>query len=124
MLSSAIRSSSPVLIPARTVRRSRSRVRPTTRPAARMRSICSGVLISTPRPSRPMAAGSALLDVVERVEDPSGHLVDLTGTVDLDEDAVAAVDLDERLGLLGVDLLPAPDDVLGVVGAALGLRAG
>ncbi len=29
------------------------------------------------------------------------------------------VDLDQRLGLLGVDLLPAADDVLGVVGATL-----
>ena len=34
-----------------------------------------------------------------------------------------AVDLDQRLGLLGVDLLAAPDDVLGVVGATLGLGA-
>ena len=32
-----------------------------------------------------------------------------------------AVDVDQRLGLLGVDLLPAADDVLGVVGAALDL---
>ena len=32
-----------------------------------------------------------------------------------------AVDLDQRLGLLGVDLLAPPDDVLGVVGAALDL---
>ena len=52
-----------------------------------------------------------------------GHVVDLTHPVDLDEDAALAVDLDERLGLLGVDLLAAPDDVLGVVGAAVGLRA-
>ena len=34
-----------------------------------------------------------------------------------------AVDPDQRLGLLGVDLLAAPDDVLGVVGATVGLGA-
>ena len=39
------------------------------------------------------------------------------------QDAALAVDPDERLGLLGVDLLPAPDHVLGVVGAAVGLGA-
>ena len=39
------------------------------------------------------------------------------------EQAALAVDLDQRLGLLGVDLLAAPDDVLGVVGATVGLGA-
>ena len=51
------------------------------------------------------------------------HVVDLAHPVDLDEDAALAVDPDERLGLLGVDLLAAPDDVLGVVGATVGLGA-
>ena len=49
--------------------------------------------------------------------------LDLAHAVELDQDPALAVDLDQRLGLLGVELLPAPDDVLGVVGAALGLGA-
>ena len=49
------------------------------------------------------------------------HLVDVTHAVDLDQDAALAVDLDQRLGLLGVDLLATPDDLLGVVGAPVGL---
>ena len=52
-----------------------------------------------------------------------GDLVDLAHAVDLDQQPAVAVDLDQRLGLLGVDLLAAPDDVLGVVGAALDLGA-
>ena len=50
-------------------------------------------------------------------------LLDLAHAVELEQDPALAVDLDQRLGLLGVDLLPAPDDVLGVVGAALGVGA-
>src|SRR5215207_2549606 len=122
MLVSAMVSSSRVLTPGRTAARSSSRVSPTSRPATRIRSICSGVLISIPR-SRNDMGGSALRDHVEGVEDAARHVRDLTHPVDLDEDAALAVDLDERLGLLGVELLPAPDHVLGVVRATVGLRA-
>src|SRR5512139_3785110 len=106
MWSSAIASSSRVVIPARTEPRSSSSVRPTTRPAARMPSICSGVLISTPRSRQPIARRlpvrrSALGDDVEGVEDPLGDLVDLAHAVDLDEEAAGTVDVDEGRGLLG-----------------------
>src|SRR5687767_3077435 len=125
MLASARVSSSRVLTPGRTAARSSSRVSPTSSPATRIRSICSGVLISIPRSRNPMALcrPSALRHDVERVEDAGRHLVDLAHPVDLDQDPALAVDPDERLGLLGVDLLAAPDDVLGVVGAAVGLGA-
>src|SRR4051794_17708085 len=124
MWSSAIASSSPVVIPGRQASRRSSRVWPVSSPARRIRSICSGVLISTPRSRRPIGgSGSALGHDVEGVEDPLRDLVDLAHAVDLEEDAVLAVDLDQRLGLLGVHLLATPDDVLGVVGTALALGA-
>src|SRR5690349_25176497 len=118
MLSSAIASSSPVVMPTRTEDRSSSSVSPTTRPARRIASICSGDLIWMPRSLRDM---SALGHHVEGVEDARGDLVDLAHPVDLGQDAAVAVDADQRLGLLGVDLLAAPDDLLRVVRAALGL---
>src|SRR3954451_13152270 len=118
MWSSARASSSPVVTPGRQAARRSSRVRPVNRPARRIRSIWSGVLISRPRSRRPMgSAGSALGYGVERLEDPLRDVLDLAHAVDLVDDAVVAVDLDQRRGLLGVDLLPAPDHVLGVVGA-------
>src|SRR6478736_780229 len=116
MLSSAIASSSPVLMPARTLPRSSSSVWPTTRPALRIRSICWGVLISTPRSRRPMTS-SGLRSLVQRLEDALGDVGDLAHAVDLDDEATLLVDGDQRLGLLEVDLLAPPDDVLGVVGA-------
>src|SRR3954463_14480205 len=121
MFFSAIASRSPVVMPGRTDSRSSSRVSPTSSPATRILRIWSGVLISTPRSRKPMAPGlrdSALPNAVERREDALGDLVDLTHAVDLDEQVAVAVDVDQGLGLLGVDLLAAPDDVLGVVGAA------
>src|SRR5690349_14330911 len=125
MLLSASVSSSRVLTPGRTAARSSSRVSPTSSPATLIRSICSGALVSIPRSRNPMGVRrpSALRDDVEGVEDAGRHVVDLPHPVDLDQDAALAVDRDERLGLLEVDLLAAPDDVLGVVGAAVGLRA-
>ena len=63
------------------------------------------------------------LDHGRRARPIVASIVDLAHAVDLDEDAPLAVDVDQRLGLLEVDLLPAPDDVLGVVRAAVGLRA-
>src|SRR3546814_458620 len=121
MLSSAIASSSPVEIPARTLARSSSRVRPTTRPALRMPAICSGVLISIPRSRKPISRWSRFGDDVQRLEDPRRDLVDLSDPVDLVHDATLLVDLDQRRGLLEVELLAAPDHVLGVVRAALDL---
>ena len=75
------------------------------------------------KPIGPVLLGQLCGIDVERVEDALGDVVDLAHAVDLDEDAALAVDLDQRLGLLGVDLLAAPDDVLGVVGATVGLGA-
>src|SRR3954452_18936777 len=140
MFFSAMASRSPVLMPARTEPRSSSRVSPTSRPATRIFSICSGVLISTPRSRNPMASlfhahgldyPSASLTArpplrlghgLERVEDPLGDLVDLAGAVDLDEQVAIAVHLDQRLGLVGVPLLATPDHLFGVIRTALGLR--
>src|SRR6185369_3711479 len=113
MLSSASLSSSPVVTPALAAARSSSRVSPTSRPAVRIRSICSGVLISRWRSIRPIV-GSALGYGVERVEDPLGDLLDPAHAVDLVEQAARAIHLDQRLGLLDVHLLATPDDVLGV----------
>src|SRR3954452_1823979 len=124
MFFSAIASRSPVVMPGRTDSRSSSRVSPTSNPATRILRIWSGVLISTPRSRKPIGPGSALADILERGEDALGDLVDLTHAVDLDEQVAITVDVDERLGLLGVHLLAAPDDVLGVVGAAIGLGPG
>src|SRR6195952_5230760 len=121
MCSSAILSRSPVVTPSFTEERSSSRVSPTRSPATRILAIWSGVLISTPRSRKPIASHSALVDVLEGLEDPLGDLVDLTHAVDLDEQAAVTVDLDQRLGLLEVELLTAADDVLGVVGATVGL---
>src|SRR5262245_31366825 len=106
MLSSARASSSPVVIPARTDERISSRVWPTTRPARRMPSICSGVLIWIPRSRRPKTTSpSALRDDVQGVEDALGDVVDVTHAVHLDQDLALAIDTDEWLGLLGVELL-------------------
>src|SRR4051794_21970339 len=123
MLSSASASSSPVVTPALVASRSSCKVSPTSRPATRIRSICSGVLISSDRSSRPISGRSGLGYDVEGVEDPLGDLFDDAHAVDLVDDATPAVDLDQRLGLLGVDLLTAPDDLLSVIRAAFGLRA-
>src|SRR4051812_5358321 len=115
MLSSAIASSSPVVMPGRTEVRSRSSVRPTTRPARRMSAICSGDLIWIPRSRRPNATSpSALGYDVQGVEDALGDVLDVTHAVHLEQRPPLAVDADQRLRLLGVELLAAADDVLGV----------
>ena len=125
MLSSAIASSSPVVTPGRAAERSSSSVSPTSSPATRILSIWSRVLISRPRSRNPIEtfAVSSCGNDVERVEDPLGDVLDLAEAVDLDEQAAAAVDLDQGRGLLGVDLLATTDHLGGVVGTALGLRA-
>ena len=123
MLSSASASSSPVVTPGAPARAQqleglgRRAGRPT-----RIRSIWSRVLISMPRSPKHHGSASVCGTTSSAVEDPLGDLVDLAHAVDLDEEAAVAVDLDQRRGLLGVDLLAAPDDVLGVVGPALDLR--
>src|SRR4051812_29361620 len=119
MFPSAMASSSPVVTPAATASRSSSRVNPTSRPALRMSSICSGVLISSERSSTPISRPSALGHDVERVEDSLGDLVDRTHAVDLVDDPPSSVDPDQRLGLLAVHFLATADDLLGVVRSAL-----
>src|SRR3954451_937726 len=121
MCSSASVSSSSVVMPGRTDRRSSSRVSPTTRPAARIVSTCAGVLISTPRSrnTRRRLGGAGAVELAEHAEHPGRHLVDRPHAVDPHEQAALLVDLDERGGLLGVHLLAVPEDVLRVVGATL-----
>src|SRR4051812_30182021 len=120
MWSSAIASSSPVLTPALTSPRSSSSVRPTTRPAARMDRICSRVLISMPR-SLNITPRVLLRDRLQRDEHALAHLVDLADAVHLAQQAALRVDAQQRLGLGRVDVLPVPDDLFGVVRAALGM---
>src|SRR5262245_11344968 len=55
--------------------------------------------------------------------DPPVHPVDGTDPVDRDQQPLPLVVVDERLGLLMVDLQPVADDVLGVVAAVLPLGA-
>src|SRR5690349_20483802 len=111
MWSSAIASRSPVVTPATARLRSSSRVRPTTRPAALMRSTRWRVLISTPRSRN--TAGSARIGLLELGEDALRHRVDLVHAVDLDEQSAVAVHLEQGGGLLLADLLSAADDLLG-----------
>ena len=56
------------------------------------------------------------------LDEPVGDLVDLAHAVDPDEQAHLVVVVAERRGLAVVDRLALADDVLGVVGATLGLR--
>ena len=58
---------------------------------------------------------------VQGREDPLGYFVDLAEAVHLDEQATRAVDLEERRGLIGVDLQAYSDGFLVVVGAAIDL---
>src|SRR5262245_59418400 len=115
MWSSASASSSPVVTPAFAAPRRSSRVSPTSRPATRIRSICSGVLISSERSSKPIGDPSALGYDVEGAEDPLGDFLDGSHAVDLVHDAALLVDADQGFGLLAVHLLATTDDVLGVV---------
>ena len=59
----------------------------------------------------------------QSAQDPVGDLVHLAHAVDLDEQAGVGVVLGEGRGLAAVDGLALPDDVLGVIGAALDLGA-
>src|SRR5690348_7307536 len=104
MLRSASASNCAGVTPGRTASRRTSSVRPTSRPAVRIFSICGGVLIWMPRPRR-LIAVSALVDLVEGLDDALGHVGDLAHAVDLDQQPTLAVDLDQRCGLFAVDLL-------------------
>ena len=59
----------------------------------------------------------------ERGQRPAGDFLDRPGRVDADQDVLVGVERDERGGLLGVDLEPVPDRVLGVVVALEQLAA-
>src|SRR4051812_5815632 len=131
MNSSARRSSSRVVTPGRTAPASISRVRPTSTPASRMRRSCSSVRpwsrFRRPNIGRSLslAALGQTSSVVlrESRDDAVRDLVDGAHAVDLDEQAGVLVVLCQRCRLLAVDRLPLADDVLGVVGAPLGLGA-
>src|SRR6478735_613224 len=130
MLSSAIASSSRVLMPGTAAARSSSSVSPTSRPATRINATCSGVLIWMDRAERDRAhmgsAGGRSAHrgrgrVADGLEQAGGDGVDLAHAVDLHEQAAVGVDARERLGLGGVDLEAVRDDLGGVVGATLDL---
>src|SRR6478735_12690777 len=114
MCSSAMRSRSAVVIPARTCSRSRARVSPTTRPARRMRRIWSGVLTSSRL--RPNTGSGA-----QRGLEAGGDGVHVAHPVHLAQQPTLAVDRGQGRGLLDVDLLAVADDLFGVVGAPLEL---
>ena len=65
--------------------------------------------------------GEVWLSLTERGENPLGDFVDRSETVDLDQQAAGAVEVEQRRGLLGVDLLTHPDRLFVVVGAATAL---
>ena len=95
-------------------------------PAARPPASCaiwSGVLISTPRSRKPIAPCPAQLSWTSSSAAKMRLVTSSTSPMPSTsiEQVAVAVDLDQRLGLLGVDLLAPPDDVLGVVGATVGL---
>ena len=124
MWSSAIASSSPVVTPGRRPRAAAPGSPPTSRPAIRIRSIWSGVLISSARSSRAhqrprqLCGTTSSASKIRWVTSSTSPIPSISWTMPR-----SPVHADQRLGLLAVDLLAATDDVLGVVGAALDLRA-
>src|SRR4051812_29145131 len=110
--SSAIASRSAVLTPGRTASRSGARVPATTRPAWRMRTICSGVLSSIS--SWCMGGPTSAAVGPQGVDRADGDVLDRAGGVDADQLALGAVEVDERRGVPGVDL-EALRDRLGLV---------
>ena len=59
---------------------------------------------------------------IQSSEDPLGHLVDLAKAVHFHQQATGAVDIEQWLRLLGIDLKADPDGLLIVVGAPVDLR--
>src|SRR5690348_8841021 len=93
MVSAAIASRSAVDTPGATAARIRSSAACTTNPAARILTSCSGVFSCTPTLPTVRA---------ERVDRPHRDVFHQARGVDADELALAAVELDQRGGLLGV----------------------
>src|SRR5512132_1003101 len=117
MYSSAMVSSCLVVMPGATWSVISSRVSPTSSPAARILTSCSGVLPSMrSRPKSP-----TISSVGQHRDEALGHLVDVPHAVNLHEQPALTVDLGQRGGLLAVDRLALTDDVLGVVHPRLGL---
>ena len=106
MWSSAIASSSPVVMPGLTASRSSSRVSPTTSPASRISAICSGDLISSAS-DRGTSVDTRVTGGVEGLDRALGDLVDLALRGDRAEQTELGVEADQRGGLLVVDLEPA-----------------
>src|SRR5439155_4664983 len=99
------------------------RVRATTRPASRITAICSGVLVSMLIPptspprflATPHTGPLPAYARTERGHGPAGDLFHRAGRVDADQDVLVGVEGEKGEGLLGVDLDPVPDRLLGVV---------
>src|SRR5215213_5405829 len=114
MTCSARPSSSRVLTPGATAVRTASSASATTRPALRMRRIWSAVLSSI----RSLTDASADGRLQGRGQ-PAGDVVHGPHAVHLHQQPALAIDVDERGGLLEVDLLAPADHLRGVVGPAL-----
>src|SRR3954452_1974025 len=106
MTCSAIPSSSSVVTPGRRAARTASSASATTRPAARMSLICSGLLTSM----RSLVALTrrSVADRSQRRLDAGGDVVDGAHAVDLHEQAALAVDVHQGRRVLLVDLLTTP----------------
>src|SRR5215208_3472970 len=115
---SAARSSSPVVIPGRALPRSRDRQRASTRPAAAILSISSGVFrtITVLELRLELQGGQCGPDVPV-------DLVRRAGAVESPQQALVLVPLDHRLGLLVVDVEPLPHGLGLVVVPLLQARA-
>src|SRR5690349_21168222 len=123
MTCSASASRSPVLTPGRAAAVMAVRACATRAPATRMASISPAVLSSTSRPRQRASTARTPPRVPlltwsprgQRVHEPLGDLVQLADTVDAHE--LGAVVVEQRSGLVAVDLLPVADHVFGVVAA-------
>src|SRR5207344_8076 len=67
--------------------------------------------------------GAALAIGIQGSEDSLGYVIDLAEDVDLDKQAARSVDLQQRLGLLGIDLQAYADGFLVVIRSAFDLGA-
>ena len=79
--------------------------------------------MSAPRSWRPNTLSCSVGSLAGDGQDPVRDLVHLAHAVDTDEQAGVGIVLGEGRGLATVDGLALPDDVLGVIGAALDLGA-
>src|SRR5918998_4572690 len=123
MTCSARASSSPVLIPGRAAAVTADSVRATSAPAVRIASISPGVFSSMSRPRQRARTARTPLRVPrvttgpsrprQGVHEPLEDLVD--GADGVHAHQLGAVVVEQRRGLVAVDLLAVADDVLGVV---------